>query len=223
MKIRTLTAAALASLVLAPMAAHAGDPGGPDLTASEKYSDLFDYSIDWQNTSYTLDATGMPDDITFTDDGGGQGHFWGPVQAPAGVYDIDLSATTPSDVVYHKLLRLTVVREKAVVRMASSNPTEATRKKPFVVQARVKDQNDGSFGDIMLADPGAFTLDRNGHVTACFAAMVPGSLHTGKGPDYYDVKCKVPAGLHRGNYDLTYAVAGDYYTGSRTSSVRITR
>jgi hypothetical protein len=221
MKIRTFTAAALAGLVLAPMAAHAGDTA-PDLFASERYSDVFDYSITW-GSSYTLDATGMPADITFTDDGGGEGHFLGPVQVPAGVYDIDLSATTPSDVTYHKTLELTVVREKAVVRLASSNPTTVTRKKPFVVKARVKDQDDGSFGDITLADPGAFTLDRNGHITACVASVVPDSLYTGKGPDHYDVTCKVPSGLHRGTYELSYSVAGSYYAGSDASSLRITR
>jgi len=223
MKTRTLAAALLGGLLLAPVTAHGG-PSQNFPPASEHYSDLFDYTADWQNSTYTLGATGLPADVTFTDNHDGTGHLGGPVHVPAGVYDIDLSATTPSDVTFHKTLELTVEPERAMDRLARSNPTTVSRTKPFVLKARVKDQDDGSFGDISLADPGTFLLDRRGHTTTCDATTVAGSLHTSPGPGYFDVKCRVPSGLHRGTYDVTHVVAGDYYAGvSKAGSLRITR
>ena len=221
MKTRTLAAALLGGLLLAPVLAHAG-PSQP-LTATEHYSDQLDYTVHWDPT-YTLGASGLPADTTFTDQGGGTGHLSGQVNVPAGVYDIDLTGTSPSDVTYHKTLQLTVEPERALDRLARSNPTTVSRTKSFVLKARVKDQDDGSFGDITLAGPGTFLLDRRGHVTTCDAKVVAGSLFSGAGPDHYDVRCKVPSGLHRGSYDVTHVVGTDYYSGmSKVSSLRITR
>jgi hypothetical protein len=221
MKTRTLAAAVLGGLLLAPVLAHAGPSA--TLTASERYSDVFDYTVDWHNSTYTLGATGMPGDVTFTDNGDGTGHLGGPVQVPAGVYPIDLTATNGSST-FHQTLDLTVQPERALDRLARSNPATVSRTKSFVLKARVKDQDDGSFGDIALAGPGTFLLDRRGHVTTCHAKVVAGSLFTGAGPDHYDVRCKVPAGLHRGSYDVTHVVGTDYYAGtSKVGSLRVTR
>ena len=42
--------------------------------------------------------------------------------------------------------------------------------------------------------------------------------------DHYDVRCKVPSGLHRGSYEVTHVVATDYYKGqSKVGSLRVTR
>lgn len=221
MKTRTLAATVLGGLLLVPVLAYAGPSA--TLTATERYSDVFDYTIDWHNSGYTLGATGMPGDVTFTDNGDGTGHLGGPVQVPAGVYPIDLTATNGSST-FHQTLDLTVEPERALDRLARNNPDTVSRTKPFVLKARVKDQDDGSFGDITLAGPGTFVLDRRGHITTCDAKVVAGSLFSGKGPDHYVVSCKVPSGLHRGAYEVTHVVATDYYQGmSKVGSLRVTR
>ena len=222
MKTRTLAAAALGGLLLAPVLAHAGATV-PPLTATERYSDVLDYTVHWDPT-YTLGASGLPADVTFTDLGNGEGHLGGQVDVAAGIYDIDLTGTSPSDVTYHKTLQLTVEPERALDRLAKSNPDTVSRTKSFVLKARVKDQDDGSFGDITLAGPGTFLLDRRGHIATCDAKVIAGSLFTGTGPDHYDVRCKVPSGLHRGSYAVSHVVGTDYYNGmSKVGSLRITR
>ena len=223
MKTRSLTALLLGGLLLAPAVAQAG-PSADFPPASEHYSDVLDYTADWNNSTYTLGAANLPAGVTFIDNHDGTGHLGGPVQVPAGVYDIDLSATTPSDVTFHKNLALTVEPERAMDRLSRSNPVTVSRTKSFVLKARVKDQDDGSFGDIALADAGTFLLNRNGHVTTCDASKVAGSLSTTKDPGFFDVKCRVASGLHRGSYEVTHVVDGDYYAGtSRVGSLRITR
>jgi hypothetical protein len=222
MKIRTLAAVVLGGFLLAPALAQAG-PSQPPLTASEHYSDMLDYTVHW-DPSYTLDASGLPAEVTFTDLGQGNGHFSGPVRVPAGVYDIDITGSPSPGVTFHKTLELTVEPERALDRLARTNPATVSRTKSFVLKARVKDQDDGSFGDITLADPGTFLLNRDGHVTTCDAKPVAGSLYVAKDPAYFDVRCKVPAGLHRGSYELTHVVDGDYYAGmSKVGSLRVTR
>jgi hypothetical protein len=223
MKTRTLAATLLGGLLLAPVLAHAGSPQ-PPLTASEHYSDVLVYTIDWHDSTYTLGATGMPDDVTFTDNGDGTGRLRGPVLVPAGIYHLDMTATDSSSTTFHRTLDLTVEPERALDRLARSNPTTVSRTKSFVLKARVKDQDDGSFGDVTLAGPGTFVLERRGHVTTCDAKVVAGSLFSGAGPDHYDVRCKVPSGLHRGSYDVTHVVGTDYYAGmSKVGSLRVTR
>lgn len=222
MKTRTLAAAVLGGLLLAPVLAHAG-PSQPPLTASEHYSDVLDYTIDWHNSTYTLDATGVPADVTFTDNHDGTGHLGGPVQVAAGVYHLDMTATDGGTTI-HRALDLTVEPERAMDRLAKANPDTVSRTRSFVLKARVKDQDDGSFGDITLAGPGTFLLDRRGHITTCNATVVAGSLSSGAGPDHYDVRCKVPSGLHRGTYAVSHVVGTDYYNGmSKVGSLRITR
>lgn len=223
MKIRTLTAALLGGLLLAPVTAQAG-PSADFPPASEHYSDVLDYTANWNNSTYTLGADNLPAGVTFTDNHDGTGHLGGPVQVPAGVYVIDMSATTPSAVTFHKNLELTVEPERVRDRLATGNPTRVSRTKSFVLKSRVKDQDDGSFGDISLAEPGTFLLNRDGHITMCDAKKIAGSLHTVAGPDYFDVKCRVPSGLHRGSYEVTHVVDGDYYAGtSKVGMLRITR
>jgi hypothetical protein len=231
MKIRTLATAALAGLLLAPVAAYAsaGGHSAAKVIVYEpvQYSDDFDFTISWtvpEGQVWTLGATGMPAGVSFADNGDNTGDFSGAVSGAPGDYDITSSATEPDDGPVHtSTSTLTILPERAVVRMAPTNPDTVKRTRSFVVGARVKDQDDGSFGDITLAEVGAFQLNRNGHITTCAAKRVAGSLQIVKGPDSYDVKCRVPAGLRRGTYDLTYSVAGDYYAGSRTSSLKITR
>ena len=223
MKLRILTAAAFAGVLLTPVSAHAGTV---DLYASEQYSDEFGYTITWTTAddALTLNATGMPEGITFVDNGDKTGHFSGVVDVPADVYYIDATATNASSTTYHKTLQLTITPERAKIKLAGANPDSVKRTKAFVLKARVRDQDDGSFGDITLAGPGTFVLDRNGHVTTCDAKVVAGSLHEVKGPDYYDVTCKVPAGLRRGTYTVTHEVDGNYYAGtSKPATLRITR
>lgn len=214
-------AAGLAAALLGPLASFAS-PADPDLTATVQYSDDPDFTATFNGPPATWDApSGTPDDLTFTDHGDNTATLSGQTRVTPGVYDIDLTATT-SSATFPYTLALTVTPEKAVVRMASTNPTTVRRTKSFVVKARVQDQDDDSPGDITQALLGSFTLTRNGHVRTFGAAMVPNSLHT-TAPAYYDVRATVPSGLRRGTWTVQYAVTGDYYTGSRTSQVQITR
>jgi hypothetical protein len=231
MKARTLTAAALVGLLLAPLAAYAA-PGAPPVAGEVtdpviQYSDPLSYTIRWtvqDGSPVSLAVTGLPSEFSFVDNGDGSGAITGEAASPAGDYPFTLTATEADGTQHQQDVTLTVVREDAVIRMARTNPDAVSRRRPFVVRARVKDAPDGSFGDITRAGSGVFILeDRRGHLRTCPADVVPGSLDTGAGPDFYDVRCRVPSGLHRGQYRLTYAVTSGYYVGHRAGEVRITR
>ena len=226
MKTRTLTVATLAAALLGPVSAYAGQPAPPDFTGSVQYSDDPMYLLKFKNGTATWSATGQPVDLgmseTTMSGADSVAYLEGQALVPAGVYDFTVTATTPTPTAFDYSFQLTVERERAVVRMASTNPATVSRKKSFTVKARVQDQDDDSPGDITKARVGSFTLTRNGHTRTFDAKRVKGSLHTAA-PGYYDVRATIPSGLHRGTWTLTYAVAGDYYQGSRSREVRITR
>ena len=223
----TLAAGAVTAVMLAPApAADAGPTAVPDFQGTVQYSDDPMYKLTFKNGTATWSATGQPVDLGVTDTvmsgADSVAYLEGQTMVPAGVYDFTVTATTPTPTAFDYSFELTVTRERAAVRMASTNSSKVSRKKSFTVKARVQDQEDDSPGDITRAGVGSFTLTRNGHTRTFDAKKVAGSLHTAA-PGYYDVKATIPSGLRRGLWTLTYTVTGDYYVGSRSRQVTITR
>jgi hypothetical protein len=179
---------------------------------SVQYSDAVPGTVvsatdeDSPGSALTATVAGLPDGLSLADgDTTEHGHTWtlaGHVTAAPGTYAATVSVTDGDGEAISRPLTITVTPEDADVAYVG----ETLASGAIVLRATIADHPDGAPGDLSHAT----VTFKEGATTLCGPLPAAGGV----------VSCRVtlPAGSHP-----ISAVAGAYYTGSATQTVKVTR
>jgi hypothetical protein len=164
-----------------------------------------------------LTATGLPNGVTFTDQGNGTGVVSGAADVPAGGYTMTFSVSNGYNPPVVQMVKLTVNREIAVVSPSNLNPTVkmVTSSSPVLkavtLRASLREVTDpNGYADIGEAAPVTYTLSLLGagriheNVASTVGGGVEGTLATSS------TFKNLPVGV----YVLEITVGGQYYQGT---------
>ena len=193
-----------------------------------QYSDTLSFGISANDPETTdtlvLGASGLPNGLSFTDNGDRTGTVSGTALVPAGTYPVTFSVSDGYNPPVLASLNIVVSSEDAVVTPATSNPVSVKVNSaggtagPITLTAAITEANDDTTnGDIANAQPVNFTLTPvgSGSPITCTATTsgggVGGTLTASC--TFTNVQVNV--------YDVHIAVGGNYYTGAGDSVLAV--
>ncbi len=193
-----------------------------------QYSDALSFGVSASDPDPTdtlvLSVSGLPDGLSFTDNGDGIGTVDGTAQAPAGTYPVTFSVSDGFNPPVEAGLNVIVTREDAVITPSSENPvyvrvnTAGGTAGPVTLEASITEATDeDTYGDISNAVPVNFTLLPVGSGSPISCA---GGASGGGVGGTLNATCtfgSIPVNV----YDVHIEIGGDYYKGAADSVLAI--
>lgn len=226
----TVSVVAINALGESPAASASVTPKNepPTLTVPGDQSVLYGHALNLQIAArgpeatdhLTLSAGGLPDGLTFKDNGDGTGTVSGAVQAPAGTYTATFSVSDGHNPAVSHTLAIVVSPARAMIKPAGSNPVKVQAAggwaRVITLRATVWQTEDDVAGDIANVGPVTFKLTSLGSRArrTCTAPL------TDNGDGTASISCtfrQLPVGM----YGVDLGVANQYYRGSGQSMLAV--